>query len=283
MMIYNKYDPLTPREDHATDDPPRYIKERIESQIKPDDSSLRLFGAIEIETINRCNLSCPFCPAGRAFDKRDFALMSEKLFEKIIQDLKKKSYKGKVALYSNNEPFLDQRLPVFLQYTKQELPEAQTSIYTNGSLLTLETFLAVMKNLDSMVIDHYSDDLQLSENVREIYDYCVKTGVYHQNLRISLRKYHEELTSRGGLAPNRSSKAAPDWPCFLPFYQMIVRPTGHVSLCCSDPYGHYTMGDLNDQTPEEVWYGEAFTRKRQLLKESRLIAGDLCNDCDMVK
>ena len=67
-----------------------------------------------------------------------------------------------------------------------------------------------------------------------------------KKVTIVMRKPHEILTSRGGDAPNRTHTATyPDIKCALPFKQLIVRPDGKVSLCCNDPYGKCTLGDLN--------------------------------------
>ncbi len=280
-IIYNKYDPHAKKKGHATKNPYKFVKGRIKSRF--EDGKLKPFGAIEIETMNRCNLSCPFCPAGsKNDDKREFSKMSEELFKKIIGDLKTMRFKGKVALYANNEPFLDDRIFFFLEYAKKQLPSAHHRIYTNGTLLTLEKFITAMEYLDSIVIDNYNDDLTLIPPVKEIYDYCIKTRVYEHRIRICLRKVNEVLTTRGGLSPNGGKKEAPDFGCLLPFYQIVVRPDGMVSLCCSDVYGYYNMGDLNQETPLEVWFGSAFEDMRKVLKYQRKV-GVLCPVCDMVK
>lgn len=61
---------------------------------------------------------------------------------------------------------------------------------------------------------------------------------------------------------------------------MIVRPDGKVSLCCNDPLGKYSLGDLNEQSIKEVWYGEQYNTIR-----NKIISGrknlDKCNRCDV--
>lgn len=76
-----------------------------------------LFSSIEIETMNRCNGKCTFCPVNHDIDPRKFSRMSEPLFQKIIDELKTLNYSGRLALYSNNEPFLDVRIEDFARYT----------------------------------------------------------------------------------------------------------------------------------------------------------------------
>lgn len=125
---------------------------------------------IEIETINRCNGICPFCPVNVNEPQRPYAKMSEQLFKKIIDDLEKDNYSGKISLFSNNEPFLDERIESFIQYAKTHLPNARHAMYTNGTLLTLNKFLNVIQYLDWLCIDNYNDAQEVNGPLKEVYD-----------------------------------------------------------------------------------------------------------------
>ena len=46
--------------------------------------------AVEIETLNRCNNDCSFCPVNRHDDTREFHKMSENMFYNIIEQLEDK-------------------------------------------------------------------------------------------------------------------------------------------------------------------------------------------------
>ena len=50
-----------------------------------DKKSFPLFESIEIETINRCNGTCSFCPINRNDDTRILHKMSDELFYNIIE------------------------------------------------------------------------------------------------------------------------------------------------------------------------------------------------------
>src|SRR5262249_27666746 len=72
-----------------------------------------------------------------------------------------------------------------------------------------------------------------------------------------------------------------DVGCPIPFRQMVVRPTGEVSLCCNDALGQATMGDLRRQSITEVWHGKEFRELRaELLRAGRRHL-KLCNVCDV--
>ena len=87
--------------------------------------------AIEIETINRCNSDCSFCPVNVHDDPRELVRMSDQLFEKIVKDLANINYKGLIALFGNNDPLLDNSLVERCEYLKKSLPKAYVYIYTN--------------------------------------------------------------------------------------------------------------------------------------------------------
>lgn len=235
---------------------------------------------IEIETVNRCNGKCTFCPVSAGHDTRTKTMMSEELFRKLIGELADINYSGRLALFSNNEPLLDPDIISRHQYARKMLPNARMHLFTNGSLLTIEKFVALVECLDELIIDNYNQDLSLTKPIQIIYDYCENHRELAEKVTIVLRKQDEILTSRGGDAPNRNEKISfSAETCALPFKQMIIRPDGKVSLCCNDPLGRMTLGDLTTETISEVWYGEPFTKVRKALLRGR---GQLdhCRYCD---
>lgn len=106
-----------------------------------------LFSSIEIETMNRCNGKCTFCPVNHDIDPRKFSRMSEPLFQKIIDELKTLNYSGRLALYSNNEPFLDVRIEDFARYARSALPRACIYILIYAGRLLYAHTLPVMSAL----------------------------------------------------------------------------------------------------------------------------------------
>ncbi len=241
-----------------------------------------LFSNVEIETINRCNGVCPFCPVNANEKQRPYAKMSEALFHKVIGELKRLNYGGSIALYSNNEPFLDKRIIEFYAYTRHYLPKAYVFIYTNATLLSFEKFLKILPYLDKMVINNYSDNYEKHSNVAKIYDYCQEHVELKEKVEISMRLLNQVRTSRGGQAPNKGKQKAPRRKCTLPFRQIIVRPDGKISLCTNDVLGVYAMGDVNKQTLREIWENDYYReiRKEMLMNGRKNLR--LCQDCDNV-
>lgn len=240
-----------------------------------------IFELIELETINRCNGGCSFCAVNKKADTREFHLMSDELFHKIIDELAELDYSYRLGLYSNNEPFLDEHIIERVKYAREKLPKAILEIYTNGTLLTLEKFLEIMPYLDSLKIDNYNQKLTLHKPVQEIYDYCVANNIYTDKLRIYPRKINEVLSTRGGSSPNAQSKKTLNAGCILPFKQLVIRPDGKVSLCCADALGQMTLGDLTRESLMEVWNGTAYREIRRKIKKEGRSGLRLCRECDM--
>jgi radical SAM protein with 4Fe4S-binding SPASM domain len=237
------------------------------------------FYTIEIETFNRCNNVCSFCPVNKNDDSRIPCLMDENLFKNIINQLKAIDYRGYISLFSNNEPLLDKRIFSFIKYAKENLPNAKHALYTNGILLNKEKFMMLVNQLDFLVIDNYDDNFELIPPVREIVEAKLPEG--NCDVKITLRKQNQVLDTRGGEAHNRDLSKVFSSGCILPYTQMVVRPDGKVSKCCQDPLGRTTLGDLTKETVLEVWHGERYQElRRELYHNGRKnIKG--CQHCDL--
>jgi len=249
-----------------------------------DLNNLSLPTAIEIETLNRCNGKCSFCPVNATVEQRPYAKMSGALFKKIIDELKGLSYSGRLALFSNNEPYLDERIIEFMKYARESVPDAYLYVYTNGTMLTLDKYKESMKYLDEIYIDNYSDDRVLLPVVKEIKEYIEnEKPEYLLRTIIDMRLQNQMLFSRGGQAPNRIENLKKiKTRCSYPYLQMVIRPDGKVSLCCNDAKGVYTMGDLNESAIIDVWYSHNYKEIRQIMMDTGRKNLNLCQYCDTV-
>ena len=127
------------------------LKELMRRRVNEICNKKELFNHIEVETINRCNGVCSFCPINTTRDPREKRIMSQELFEDIIDQLAEMQYGGKIALFSNNEPMLDERIIDFYKYTREKLPNAWIFMFTNGTLLTLDKFKKLIPFLDELI------------------------------------------------------------------------------------------------------------------------------------
>ena len=258
----------------------KYIIEEVNQRTEELFLQKRLFCQVEIETINRCNGHCDFCPVNARDEKRPLKRMSDELFVSIVMQLEEIGYDGKLSLFSNNEPLLDKGIVWKYKYAKEHVPDAKLQLFTNGTLMTLDLFKELAKYADEIVIDNYMEDLSLLDPVRKVSEYCECHPELKNKVTIALRNPHEILSSRGGDAPNRENVISfENDRCNLPFEEMIIRPDGKLSLCCCDPYGRTTLGDLTKQTLLEAWFGEKYRKVREALFKGRSNY-EHCKNCD---
>jgi len=254
------------------------IKASIEELLSHE--KLPLPASIEIETYNKCNGDCDFCPINKNLDTRKHVYMEKELFYSIIAQLKELGFNGQVNAFSNNEPLLDERIFDFVRHMKQELPNATKILFTNGLLLNLDKFLELIPNLDIMVIDHYYEGkLELRENIKKIAKYCLEHPELHNKVKIQTINKHMLRNNRGGNSKNRKFTYKLKSSCIYPFAQFIIRPTGQISLCCNDALGQNTLGDLSKEKLIDVWHGEKYQKMRKLMLKSRQ-AINICKNCD---
>lgn len=282
-LIVNPYETTAEagsEEEWSSSEKLAYSRKAVYDEVEELYQTKQLFNHIEIETINRCNGSCSFCPVNHNADPREKAVMTTDMFKDIVAQLEEINYSGRFTTFSNNEPLLDDRIIEFNQYAREHLPNARMHLFTNGTLMTLDKFKALIEVLDELIIDNYQQELKLIKPCVEIQNYCKEHPELTSKVTIVLRKPQEILTSRGGTAPNRTElvEYAED-RCVLPFKQMIIRPTGQVSLCCNDAIGKYTLGDLNKEKLLDIWYGSRFEMVRKSLYEGRANWGN-CKYCD---
>lgn len=236
--------------------------------------------SIEIETINRCNGSCSFCPVNYKDDPRDFKLMKESLFFNIIEQLKNMNYKGRMQLFSNNEPLMDKRIFDFAKEAKLALPDNHFSFFTNGTLLNLEKFNKLIQYCDTFCIDiYYKETEDIPENIKPIVDLCIEEKELQSKVKINFICSTAIRNNRGGQSKNRKKTYELKCPCILPYKQLIIRPDGKISLCCNDALGMHTLGDLTKDKIIDVWNNNEFNKVRDLLKDSRNKI-EMCKSCD---
>ena len=263
----------------------KIIKKNVAKYEKTD---ITLFKNVEIETINRCNNTCGFCPVNKEQDIRTFKRMEEGLFNRIIDQLSDINYSGEIAFHSNNEPLLDNDLANKIAYTHKKCPDAFLYFYTNGILLNAEMVLKFKKSgIQKIVVNNYNNKKKLHKNIENLINELNKLqDVDYPQIVIIIRELNEILNNRGGNSPNKPNshfnhyKYFQDVPCSLPFEKLVIRPDGKVSLCSQDAYGEITLGDTNKSSLVEIWHGKPFEKIRKTLINNGRKRLPLCEICD---
>ena len=256
-----------------------YIKKFNSSEEKP------LFRLVNIETINRCNGSCAFCPANARSEKRSLKKMDEMMYKNIINQLAEISWEGQIFLNVNNEPLLDKNIIEYARYAKETLgSNVLLSMFTNGTLLTIEKLEKLAEYLDILIINNYGERYSLNENNRKIYKYVKKNRKYFENIDITInRRYSQEiLATRAGSAPNKKEKNNNvNSPCIYPFTDLTIFPDGKVGLCCNDCFEVTDYGNINEEKLIEIWNSQKFDVVRNRMEKGRNYF-EFCKECDVI-
>jgi hypothetical protein len=204
--------------------------------------------------------------------------MAEALFLKVIGELGAMNFNGRLSLFQNGEPLLDNRLSNWIRISKQHCPNAFTFIITNGDLLTYDKAMDLfLSGLDALKVNTY--DKQTYDSVRKTLQKMEEPFTS----KILFLDYSEkkDWTSRGGSVPfGLKQGASSDNVCLRPFRQLYVTCNGAVAQCCSDYLHRYVMGDATTQSIMEIWTGKPFSEVRKsLLGKAPL--NDLCKICDL--
>ncbi|MBO4473673.1 MAG: SPASM domain-containing protein [Clostridiales bacterium] len=238
---------------------------------------------VSIETFNRCNGTCSFCPVNRNINPLKPQKMTEDLFIHILENLKEMEFKGRLALYANNEPLLDDRIYDFAVMARSYVPDAFIYFFTNGTLLDLEKCRLLAKSLDRIVIDNYDDDLTLHDNIIPIAEACKSDQDLDKKVEIHLRKQNEVLSSRGGQAPNVTKKVRRTFPCVAPFNEFTIHPDGRVSICCDDALGKMTYWNVAEMRIEEIWHSDKYKEIRNKIICGHISDLEICRYCDTIR
>lgn len=234
-----------------------------------------LFQHILIQTNYLCTRRCHFCHFGLDASPPNVD-MDEALFCNIIDQLQEIRYSGRIGPFEMNEPLTDSRLPKFLRYARQHVPAAWLIITTNGDLLN-------EKILNSFFNDGLNHLYLNSYDQKALFHNSALLQKIHPNLRKRIthlnRTYQTDWTSRGGNI-KRFQRAAVKGPCDMVYRVMYIKPTGKVYSCYNDFFDVNEMGDLNQQSLLDVWFGKAFTALRRQLTLGRRSYSRLCGQCD---
>lgn len=243
-----------------------------------------IFHNVMIETINRCNGTCSFCPANKKDESRSYKKMPEEMFQKIIHELKDLKWNGKLFMCVNNEPLIDNRILRFCEYAKMNISKIVTVLITNGTLLSPGLMDEMPGKIDQMIINDYSEKYTLSKTHKHIYAYIKKNPKRFEKMSIVInRRYSKEiLATRAGNAPNKPKKNVEmNCACLYPFTDLIIFPNGKIGMCCNDCSEITDFGDISKELLIDIWRNEKFKKVRiSMMGGARTYP--FCKECDVM-
>lgn len=250
------------------------------------------FNEIGIETINRCNGKCSFCPVNVYLESRDLKIMEDNTWKKIIDELKSIDYCGKIFPYINNEVLLDKKIFSRLKYARENLnSEAEIFIETNGQLLLEKNGkgISIMKEfakyVDQITINDYArteyNYQNFNPHIRHLIKNIDQINIDQNVSLILVHRYEEQLLSnRFGYVDGHNNQSIPENElfCDFPFFQININPFGDMFICCRDSYYNEIIGNINENSMMEIWHGPRYALIREAFLDNKRIC-DICKAC----
>ena len=95
--------------------------------------------------------------------------------------------------------------------------------------------------------------------------------------RIVLKKPHNWAGAWRGLGT-----IEPKTPCLFPWFALVVLWNGDVLPCPQDFSGKLRLGNIRNESLEDIWRGRRLNDIRSLMKQRRFDGLDPCRKCDML-
>lgn len=286
------------------------IKEENNYEIKKDIFKKNV-QHIEIGISSFCNRRCWFCPNSLIERNKNNIELDEKLFIKLLNELREINYSNELCLHRYNEPLYDINLLLKrIKQVKEYLPDCNILIYSNGDYLTRE-YLEQLKNagVNILSISYYYD--HLDKNIPFDVDNIIKPGmdkllkklgldykvVYNnpEEAYILNLDYDSMLviykatnfknvgSNRGGTIDNvkiitRKSQ------CFLPIFQVIVDYDGNYTPCCNirsdiEKHKNYILGNIKTDNVFDIFLNQKIINLRKQLLIDNRDKEDICAQC----
>ena len=265
----------------------KYRKQQEKEHLLRVDSNnpLNSLLTIEINTTELCNRRCVFCPR---YDKDVYPNrnlnMSVENAQKIGENLKISNYKGKISFSGFSENFINKKFVEIVKVLRENLPDSLFECNTNGDFVT-EKYVKNLYDagLDCLYINLY-DGIDQIDKFNKIMKPFSKQK-YKYRAHYSEADYGLNLNNRGGSITwlgldEDSVENLKGTPCYYPFYKMFVDWNGDVIFCSNDWQKEIKVGNMIEQTLEQVWLGKKLNDERK-----RLVKGDRtkspCNKCSV--
>lgn len=248
---------------------------------------------VNVELTNRCNKRCWMC--GRRKIERDYPEltlnygdMDFSLVEAIAEQLPPNIT---VQLHDNGDPCLYPRLGDAIKLFHRQL----TSFDTNGKLL-VEKADDIIDNLDTMAISVFENDDEGDEQYGLIEKFVQLKGsrkpytILRLNGEVDVARYEKMglLIARrilhsplGSFNYQKRNPTIPEIGICLDFlYHLAIKRDGRVAPCVRfDPKGLGVLGNVKDQSLEEIWNGEKRMIWLESHKHGRRDSIPLCSYC----
>lgn len=256
------------------------------------------------------------CP--RHLMETNLGIMSVELFQRIVDEMAQHPGTALVPFF-RGESLLHPKCVELLTYAKEQ-GIAPIQFTTNATLLTPEKSRALVDmgldfisfSVDSIDPEAYTQirtGASLDAVLRNIEFFCdyreqrgaglpeiqvsvVRTAAtagqipqfveyWQQRVdRVRVYEEHSQDGNFGSLVNGERGEFAHRLACHKPFTDLVIYWDGKVALCNHDWTREKPLGDVDEQSIEEIWQSESYRSVRQAHVEDHEHLEDLCKNCD---
>ncbi len=266
-------------------------KKTVENKIKfinYDGGKYPLPTEIEISESGVCNRKCSFCPRSAKDFEEVKEFINEDLIKKLCKELSEFNYEGTIRFSGFVEPLLDKNIYNLISIFRNDLPNSNIEMVTNGDVLNLSRLKKLFnKGLNKILISAY-DNKESAENFEKL---CLSAGLNKSQFIVRHRYLGPEddfgitLSNRAGLMENaeykiESLKEPLSKPCYIPSYTFFLNYNGEVLICPHDWGKKIILGNLKKDNFLDIWCSKkAILIRKKLFKSDRNFTP--CNKCDV--
>ena len=251
--------------------------------------------SIELSINGACNRRCVFCPR---VDENKYPNILDsldiKIFQNLIQDLKKINFDGRMSFSGFCEPLLTKNLNDYIKIIRDGLPKVQIEIVSNGDPILAKNGLFKLKELYKAGLNNCRVSLYDGPHQIKLFE-NVKKQLKLNNEEFIIRKRYlgpEEsfgitISNRAGSVEMKNEffelkalKEPLKQPCYYPFYKVLIDHDGDVLICSNDWKKELPVGNIKNNSLIDIWSNSIFVGIRK-----KLMKGDRnhkpCNVCDV--
>lgn len=255
---------------------------------KEKESFFKSIRLVEVEIHSYCNRVCTWCP-NKSIDRTNKKILSEKIYTKLLYELKEYGFEGYISFSRYNEPMSDiGLLKRRLRQARDILPNTKLVANTNGDYLTRDSLIDLP--IDELTIMDY-DCIGIEKAIKTLTEIGVEihkivdSFIYAKFNEIDILYYVDwtksaNIEDRGG-SLKEFSTVRRNTPCLEPKYFIAIDYNGKVMPCChmrSDNPEHekYAIGNLNDSSIYEIYHCE---KAKKIRKSAFMLDFDYLKPC----
>ena len=211
-------------------------------------------------------------------------VMSWDTLRRIIAELVRIKYKGRVHPYGNGEPLTDPTFTDKVRYIRECLPQCFMYIATNGDFIDKPHSFRNLgeAGINQIQCNHYDDkNANLREKpTTEIVKRNGKkyvVGIEHMNLGDLRTTFYNRAGN------TKIENITPSKTCWFPGVKLYFNYLGDMLVCCADWTFKDKIGNINDQSLEELVASPKLRQYREYLAHDRADELPLCSQCNLIR